>query len=239
MQLDVDNVLAIHRETVPDDRAAARTERQLLAHALLLPEGLGHRVGLARRPHGARSDSLAADPARGKQVAFHQERRYRQYFGDVIEAFANIVGRQQRCDVGIDGEQVPDRVCVFRAIEAVDGRATRVWLRPGRLVEAGLQVGKKAVVEALVRVRNADRRHGRQRQLGNDALPQLRRSAYVGNVGRVEHHARGFQDGVVAGDAVLVQHRAIVGGRVFRIESRGRGGGHAERTEHNGNAENS
>ena len=59
------------------------------------------RVGGLRRRHRAVADRPAADLQRRRHVALHQRGRNRQGLGDVVEAFARVVARQQRARVDV------------------------------------------------------------------------------------------------------------------------------------------
>ena len=78
------------------DDAAARAERRAL-DARQLRRGLRHAVVASRSAAASGSPiASAVTLARGAQVAFHQRRRERLRVGDVVEAVADGVGRQQR-----------------------------------------------------------------------------------------------------------------------------------------------
>ena len=103
-----------------DDRdAAARADRRAVdvAH---LRAGAADLVGDRGRAGVAIADREAADLARRAQVALHQRRRKRLHVGDVVEALADGVGRQERGDVDVDAEQVAHRVLVLRTVQALE-----------------------------------------------------------------------------------------------------------------------
>ena len=59
LQTDFDNVLAVEREVVPNRDSAPRTEREILAHALVLREEVRHIVCLQIRKDIRISDGRA------------------------------------------------------------------------------------------------------------------------------------------------------------------------------------
>ena len=127
-------------------RAAARAERQVLAHAVVLHQQrrqrIAHRVGLdGRVAHGQ-----PADPARRRHVALQQPRSHGQDVGVVVEAVGEIVGRQHRPGIDLQVEQIADGVRVLQAVEAMDGRPARVRLFDGGPVEGGLQPRRERAV---------------------------------------------------------------------------------------------
>ena len=103
-QPDADLVLPVDREVVPDREAAARSERQLLAHALVLEAHAGQAVRLGRRCGGRIADREPGDPACREDVAVEQGRRHRQRVGHVVEAVIDIVRRQERASVDLEAE---------------------------------------------------------------------------------------------------------------------------------------
>src|SRR5262245_19450521 len=86
-------VLAVLREVVANERAAARAERQPFG-ALVLTFVLRHleRLGDGRRRW--RANREAADLARGRKIALHQRLRDFEDPGNVVEPVARIICRQ-------------------------------------------------------------------------------------------------------------------------------------------------
>ena len=105
VQRHLDDVVAVGREGVHDGDAAARAHRRAVDVAHLRP-GAADLVGDRGGAGVAVADREAADRARRAQVAFHQRRRERLHVGDVVEAAADRVGRQERVDVDVDAEQI-------------------------------------------------------------------------------------------------------------------------------------
>ena len=221
----------------PHGRAAARAERQVLAHAVVLrqqrePRG-AHRVGL----DGRVAHRQPADPARRRQVALQQPRRHGQDVGVVVEAVGEVVARQQRRGVDLQIEQVADRVGVLQPVEAMDGRPAGIRPLGRGAVEGGLQPRRERAVGLGGGPRAARRRHGLRPQLAEDLLPDLRVRADALRVDAVEGQVARPQTPVVARDAVAVQHRPpsrgllVPGGRerggVVRFGGRG-GGANAD-----------
>ena len=77
--------------------------------------GAADLVGGRRGARVAIADREAADLAGRAQVALHQRRRERLHVGDVVEAVADRVGRQEGVDVDVDAEQIlAPRACTRR-----------------------------------------------------------------------------------------------------------------------------
>ena len=66
-----------------------------------LPQTRAARVLGERGRHRAVADRPAADLHRGRDVALDERGRHAEHFGDVVEALARVVGRQQRRDVDL------------------------------------------------------------------------------------------------------------------------------------------
>ena len=75
---------------------------------------------------GPGDDRLLADRLGGLQVFFHQDRREAEHVADVVEAVADIVGREVVGRMEVDPDQVADRIVVFGAVEPADRDASRV-----------------------------------------------------------------------------------------------------------------
>ena len=113
VQLHAEAVVAVRRERVHRRDAAARAERRAF-DVMHLRAGARHLVGELRRAGLRIADGQRADAARGAQVAFHQRRRERLRVGDVVEAGADRVGRQERVDVDVDRQQRAHRAACIR-----------------------------------------------------------------------------------------------------------------------------
>jgi hypothetical protein len=72
-ELNPDRVLSANGEVVPNDRAAARAERQLLAQSLVLRRELRHIVDVDRRP-SARAERRAGNLVGSRQISLEQQR---------------------------------------------------------------------------------------------------------------------------------------------------------------------
>ena len=77
------------------------------------------------------ADRQAADLHRRGDVALNQRRRHGERLGDVVEALARAVGRQQRVHVDVEREQIADRVGVLGAVQPMQRRRdeARRWDR--------------------------------------------------------------------------------------------------------------
>ena len=83
-------------KVLANERAALRSERQVVAHVLVLNQRLGNLEGLDHRMQSGIAHRQAADRTRRRQVVLQQRRRDRQDARDVVEAFLiRVVGREQ------------------------------------------------------------------------------------------------------------------------------------------------
>ena len=123
------------------------------------------------------------------------------------------IRRQQLGDVHLEIEEVADGIVVFGPVETMERvGASRVRLG-GSPVELRLQPHPQAVVRRCVGARPGRRRHRAGPKLPYDLLPNLGFGADVGQIDRVEAEIRRAQPLVVAGDAVPIEERPVIGGR--------------------------
>ena len=141
------------------------------------------------------ADGEPADLARGLEVALHDRRRDEQQLGDVVEAAARVVGRQQQLVVEL-GRQVLDasrsRIVLrysVRVSRCSCGSAPGIRRRRGAAVERVLEVRRDALISRGARPLVLGRRHRPGTQLAHDALEQLGMCADVLESGRLEHDA--------------------------------------------------
>ena len=206
----LDDVLGIFREVVLDHHAAPRTEREAF-HPDVLPEVGRDAEGLGgRRRHGRRHRE-AAHLARRREVPIHERRRDAEHAGDVVEAVARVVRRQQVVDVHVEGQQVADGVAVLGAAEPMERLGPpRIGTGGGRGVEFAFQPGAKRVVGGVVRTRPGTGRHGAGPQFPDHLFPLRGMRRDVRRVDRLKREAAGLQPVVVTGDAVTVEQRLLI-----------------------------
>ena len=220
---NLEDVLGVLGKVVVDDHAAAGAERQPF-HAPVLPQIGGDPEGLGRRRRHGRGDGEPADLARGRQIPLHQGRRDAEHAGDVVEAVAGVVGREQVVDADVQGEQIADRVAVLGPAQAMEGlRPAGVRFGRRRGVELAFDPGAEAVVGLPVGTRAGPGRHGAGAQLADHLLPCLGMRRDVADVQRLEREAAGLETVVVAGDTEAVHERLAVDRGAGRLLS-GRGG---------------
>ena len=193
-------------------QTAARSERQLLAHAVVLHERLRHAIRLHPRTQGGIADRQPADPAGGQQVSLEQPGGERQRIRDVVEAEGLIVGRQQRPGVNLHRQQIADGIGVLDPIQPMQGRPSRIRPSGCHAIEAVLQPRSERVVGFGRRPRPRGRRHLAGPQLLDDPLPHRRICGEVVDVDVVEGQVGGAEACVMAGDAVAIEDGAIGGG---------------------------
>jgi len=168
---DVDLVLAVGREVVLDDQAAARAERQAL-HVRLLKAG-SRVIRLAAGPHVGPPDRLHGDHARRADVLLDERRRDLQPARNVVEVLDDLVERQERRRVDVDREQVADRVLVFLAVQPVRRNRFRPALVGRGLIERALEPRDQARELLLARARRLRGRHQPAAELAHGRLEDL------------------------------------------------------------------
>ena len=127
--------------------AAARTERQVVALAIVLQHVNRNLEALDAWPGRRQARGQPRDLASHRQVAFEVSRRNRQRVGQVVEAaIGGLVAGEQRAHVEVEAEEVAHRVAVLRAVQAGDRRhAARPWHgRPG-VVDLALEPAARPV----------------------------------------------------------------------------------------------
>ena len=145
--LDANVVVAVEGKQVRDHRPTARAERQVIGAIVLLAIGRDT-VGVAGRLRAADCpDRKAADRLRRGEIAFHEGRRHPQHAGDVVEAVAGVVGRQEIGDVHVERQQVADGVLVLGAVQPMECLgATRIRMGRRCAIERALEKRDKRVL---------------------------------------------------------------------------------------------
>ena len=143
-ELHLDGVGAVDRELAADRNAAARAERQLVDALVLRVLGI-ELVDVHHHRHRRIADREAADLPRRVEIALHGARRDEQQVGDVVEAAADVVGRQQVVDAHfprqrVEREQIAHRVAVLGAAQAMRERQLAEMRARGRgAIELGFE----------------------------------------------------------------------------------------------------
>ena len=236
-QEDLHDVLAVHREVVLDRQPAPRAERQVVADPLVLAQVLVDLEDLRGRLERGIAHRQPGDLARGGQVPLGQHRRDRQHVGDVVEAEARIVRRQQRSLVDVEREQVADGVGVLGPVQPVHGVAPAgVGTLGGGRVDAVGDPGGQPVVGGVVGPRPVGRRHRAGAELADDLFPDLGLMGVAPDAREVEALQRqsgGQGPVVVAADAVAPEHLAVLCRGIRRRNGlRGQRGGPGPGGEH-------
>ena len=135
--LDRELVLAVGREVVAHQHAAARAERQPL-DVLVLRRVAGREVGgFDRRLPVA--DGHAGDARRGRRIGLEQRRRDRQRARRCCRSRARIVGRQKRRDVDLEVQQVANGVRVLGPVQAMQDDGAGIDARRGVAIDLRFQ----------------------------------------------------------------------------------------------------
>ena len=205
----LEDIVGIERELIADRRAAARSERQAVeAHVL---RKIGPQTeGLRRRRDGRIANGDTADLAGRGHVAIQERRRHFQDAGDVVEAVAHVVGRENGRDIDVEREEVSNRVLVLGAIQPMDGLGS-TGIGAGRRVaiDLALEPRGQRVRARLVGPWPAGRRHRAGSQLPNDFFPRLCVGRNIVQAGMVQHQTGDLRLLVVAADAVAIEECAL------------------------------
>ncbi len=126
------------------------------------------------------SDRQPADVPGSGQITLHQGGRHAQYVGDVIEAAALVVGRQELGCVDFQAEQIANGVGVLGPVEAVHGGVPRVRLGGGGSVETGFEKRGQSVQSRFIGPRHALRRHRAHAELADHLFPGFRSLGDIG-----------------------------------------------------------
>ena len=206
------DIFGIEREEVRHRHATATPERQVRTRLAVLQPEPRDVVGGHRRTDRGVADRQPADLRGRRHVALEERGRHWQHVRVVVEAIGHVVGRQQRAPIDLQRQQVPDHVRVFGSVETSGGGSART--RPGGrgLVNRRFEPGGKRLVGRRLWTRSTGRRHRARPQLPNDLFPGVRVSPDMIEVVGLEREASSLQPAVVAGDAVAVEHRPVVGG---------------------------
>ncbi len=205
VQLHAEAVFAVGRERVLDRDAAARAERRAL-DVVHLRAGARNLVGELRGARFRIADRQRADAARRAQVAFHQRRRERLRVGDVVEAVADRVGRQERVDVDVDRKQRAHRARVFGAIEALERTAAGIGIERRGLIEPRFHRRRKRREHGRFGTTRVRRRHHARAQLADHFLRDFGDCCVVADLRRVKTCQR--QSAGVVLVAIVVAGRA-------------------------------
>ena len=212
LQQQLEDVLAVEREGMPDGQSAVRREGQRLAHPGVLPRPCRHGVDVPGRAVVGAGERRAADLHRRGHVAGHQHRRDGERIRVVVETEAGHVAGQQRVAVDFEGQQVADGVDVLGAVQAVGRNPAGIGLGAG--VDRGLQARDEGVDRRRIGTRPALGRHQPVAQLADHLLEHRRIGARVADVHVLQRQPAGHEPVAVAGDAVAVQERPTVSRRL-------------------------
>ena len=212
-QVELEEVLPVEREVVPDGEAAPRSEGQVLARAVVLVLEVGHLVVGGPRAQVGVADGELADAPRRRQVPLHQGRRDRQHLGVVVEALGvGVVGRQQLVDVHVEPDEVAHRVAVLGAVEPVRGhRPPHGRTVGGGAVELGLEPRDQRRADAVVGPPHLRRRHQPAPHLAHHPLQDVGVGGDVRHVDALQRHRHRatLEPAIaVAGHAVAVHELA-------------------------------
>ncbi len=134
VQHDAERVFAVGRERVIHRDAAARAPRRAV-DMTRLRLGARHFVGRFGRRRGTIADREVRDFRRGAQITLEERRRELLRVGDVIEACADCVWRQERVHVHVEAEDVVDGALVLDPREPLEHPVARRGMQRRRVIE--------------------------------------------------------------------------------------------------------
>ena len=220
LELELDEIFAVHGELIIDGNAAARAERQILAHPLVLHEVALDLEDIDDRPTCRVADGQPADHARRRQIVLQQCGRYREDAGNVVEALLfGIVGREHGAAVDLEAQEIANGVGVFGAVQPVHRHSTRIGICQNRRIERTLQMRSHRGVGGFVGARSRRRRHLMRAKLPRDLFPHFDVCTNMLKVELVDHQAGDLALFVVTSDAIFRQS----GGRAEALGCRSRG----------------
>ena len=217
LQGDRNLIFAVHREQVAHEGAAARAGRSGFAHSIELNEPMRNGIGLIGHGHRGIADGGPADLACRRKVPFQQYGRYLQHVSDVVEAVADVVGRQQFRDVNLQRQQITNGIPVLRSVEPMERGASRIGLNLRQAIAPGLDILDERIVGGCIGPRHAGRWHRAVAQLARQLLPSDAVGFEIGDVQGVQVQPCRWRGTPMTADAIFIQCRARGG--------RGRGGG--------------
>ena len=175
------------------------------------------------RTHGRGPDGKTTDFPSGGQVSSHQVRGNRKHYAVIVEPmFERVIRWQQRSDIDVNCEQIPDCSVIFGTIEAMKRLSTPwVWIDQAHRIDFRLQPGRYGMIRGLVRARIAHRRHRLRPKLAYHPLPELCVSSHARQVCFIERQSCRERPPVVATNTETVEHlsshRGIDGTRCTRL----------------------
>ena len=105
---------------------------------------------------------------------------------------ADDISREQRAPVDLEGQQIADRVGVFRPVQAMGGHTARFESPLRGAVELRFEPSSEPVVSLRVRPRPSAGGHHPAAQLHHHGFPHGRRLADVGHIQRVQRQSARF-----------------------------------------------
>ena len=205
-------VLAVGREDVRHEHAAARAERHAL-DVVVLRCVFARAIDHQRRLFGI-THREAADLLRCGDVRLDERGRQAERPGDVVKPRRRIVRGQVLPGIDLEVQQVADNVRVFGAVEAMQTRRWHEGWR--RTVQRALERGDDRVEPVRIGPLDAQRRHLAGAGLADDQLPLLAVLVHVCRIERVHGQAtRRIETGglhllAMAADAVLREKCALL-----------------------------
>jgi hypothetical protein len=208
---DRELVLPIGRKRVSNQTASDSPQRHPF-DVLILGSILGHAIRMRLRAQLGVANGQSADSIGGRKISLLEHRREAQDVGNVVEPESGIVGRKQRRRVDVQVEEIANGVGVLGPVEPPQDGPSGTGLARGRTIQVRLEGRDQSVVDCVGGPRHAQRRHGASPQFAHDSLPDVGAASDVPHVEPVQRQPTRLHAGVVAGNAVALEHGLMCAG---------------------------
>ena len=138
LEVDLERVLGVEREHAAHQHAPDGPERQPF-DVLVLRQVLANPVGVADGTDPRIAHRERADLSRRRQIALLQRRRDTQHVGNIVETVRRIVRGKERGHIDLEGQEIADRVGVFRAVQPMKHRPPRIGLQRPSSIQFALE----------------------------------------------------------------------------------------------------
>ena len=124
---------------------------------------------------------------------------------------AESSGGRSAPDIDLEIQQVADGICVFGPVQTMEDHRPRIDTSGRFAIDFRFQPVPEPLVLGQGRPRHIRRRHHARAELAHNFFPQLRVIAHRGEIQPLKRKIRCFRAIVMAGYAVLIEKRALLG----------------------------
>src|SRR5262249_56721496 len=118
--------------------------------------------------------------------------------------------RKERRDVDVEIEEIANDVGVLGPVQTMEDNRAWIDARRRLAIELGFEKVAQRLVVGERRTADIRRRHHARAELAHDPFPDVWMIACRREIEMFERKVRGLQPVVMAGDAVLVERRAVL-----------------------------